>query len=64
MKKQLYIASLVSIVVFGQDAWSERMALANRLQEQGRYRKRVSYIKAQWRTRKNPAARTFVMRKR
>ena len=37
MKKQVSIVFMAVSVVFGQDAWSERMALANRLQEQGRY---------------------------
>jgi tetratricopeptide (TPR) repeat protein len=37
MKKQLLLTSLSAIAAFSQDAWSERMSLANRLEEQGRY---------------------------
>ena len=37
MKKQAFLTFVTALIAVGQDAWTERMSLANRLQQQGRY---------------------------
>jgi tetratricopeptide (TPR) repeat protein len=37
MKKQAFLTFVTALMAVGQDAWTERMSLANRLQQQGHY---------------------------
>lgn len=37
MQKQAYLAFTIASIAFGQDAWTSRMSLANRLQSEGKY---------------------------
>ena len=47
MKKQAFLTFVTALMAVGQDAWTERMSLANRLQQQGRYLEaRELYLKA------------------
>ena len=47
MKKQAFLTFVTALMAVGQDAWTERMSLANRLQQQGRYSEaRELYLKA------------------